>query len=926
VSRLCDNCHKREAVMHVVCVIGDKKVDRWLCRECAAEMSSAERIGRLPDNPESVQKLLEEVFKPVLDEENMGKLFGEFTSSPRRELLRVPEGVYTRQATVVLDNAREWVREHRQRSLRPAHILWALLERESCYGAELLSGMGVKLDELRQQIRELIAYEDDYAHEPELSRATSRVLERAKKEARDNGVALVDTGYLLLGLLDCMERYENSSLFDRVKPSSDSVPSLTGEEEKTGESVHGKGDAVLLTEDLPAKLFPEVTAQKILRQIKADLEKEKLPEGNLLLEQQQNKERQLRLENALKHLEPFGENLNKLYRQGRLDPVIGRQKETEHLEQILCRRTKNNPVLIGEAGVGKTAIAEGLAERIVDGKVPPQLKDRVVFSVDLGSVLGGAKYKGELEERMQSIVGAASEAQDIILFMDEIHLLSSGGGDGTPTLGNILKPYLTRGDLHIIGATTTEEYRRRIEKDAALERRFQPIMVDAPNVDDTLEILQGLRKKYESYHGIKIDDEALRAAVKLSDRYISDRNLPDKAIDLLDEACSYLKLHPEAADLRENPGERESALQLTPIIIQRVITSWTGIPLEHLSAAESKNLIGLEERLHARVVGQETAVKAVARAVRRARAGLKDRNRPIGSFLFLGPTGVGKTELAKTLAENLFGDERSLIRFDMSEFSERHTVSRFIGAPPSYVGYEDGGELTKQISRRPYSVILLDEMEKAHPDVFNILLQIMEDGRLTDGQGRTVDFKNTVIVMTSNAGTEQMNSTRALGFGAAEPALGKVDKKLVLENIRKVFRPEFLNRLDDVIVFDALDHKELQNIVEYLLRDLEGRLADMGLKLTVTQEAKEYLLKEGTDARYGARPLRRAIRRSVEDRLADLYLEGVFGEGDNVLIDLIGGELAFSRVERLEPEKVSVVKKVCGTTTQASCAAEGQND
>ena len=609
------------------------------------------------------------------------------------------------------------------------------------------------------------------------------------------------------------------------------------------------------------------------------------------------------MQKALKLLKGFGRNLNELAAQDKLDPVLGREKELEHVMRILCRRTKNNPVLIGESGVGKTAVAEGLAQRIVNGEAPEFLSDKIIFSLELGYVVAGAKYRGELEERLRDIIEAVKRCPRIILFMDELQMLMNGG-DGTMNIANIIKPALARGELHVIGATTLEDYRKSVEKDAALERRFQPVRVDAPDAASALKILKRLCGRYEKYHHVQVTEDALEAAVKLSDRYITDRNLPDKAIDILDEACASVRLH-SSKDYSGQMGD--------PVVdadtVRQIISQWTNIPLTRLNAAESSSLLQLEEALHERIVGQGKAVKAVAQAVRRARAGLKDPHRPMGSFLFLGPTGVGKTELAKALAENLFGDERALLRFDMSEYMEKHTASRLIGAPPGYVGYEEGGRLTSAVKRRPYSIVLLDEIEKAHPDIFNLLLQIMEDGRLTDGQGVTVDFRNCVILMTSNACAELMSDKRSLGFAADADTAVANQKQNVLQGIKDIFRPEFLNRLDEIVVFDPLGKKELAQIVDKMLEELQKRLRDTGMRLRMTASARDKLLQSGMDVRYGARPLRRALQKEIEDKLADLYLERTFAAGDEILIDVIAGDFSFSRMKEAETENMVPVQE-----------------
>ena len=634
----------------------------------------------------------------------------------------------------------------------------------------------------------------------------------------------------------------------------------------------------------------------------------------------------------LGELTDFGTDLNESAKQGKIDPVIGRDTEIQRVIQILSRRTKNNPVLIGEPGVGKTAIAEGLAQRIVNGNVPEILRNKRIISLSISSMLAGAKYRGEFEERLKKAIDEVQQHKDMIIFIDEIHtLVGAGATEGAMDAANILKPVLARGEFQVIGATTLDEYKKHIEKDAALERRFQPVQVGEPNEEDALEILRGLRDRYEAFHKAKITDEALKAAVTLSSRYITDRFLPDKAIDVVDEAASKVRMKvfsaapdvkaledrlntvkkekeaavtsqdfEKAAKLRDEEQvlvkeiddkksvakeESDQKLIVTEDDIAAVVAQWTGIPVAKIAEEESETLLHLEDELHKRVIGQDDAVTAVAKAVRRARAGLKDPKRPIGSFLFLGPTGVGKTELARALASSLFGDESAMIRLDMSEYMEKHTVSRLVGAPPGYVGYEEGGQLTDAVRRKPYSVILLDEVEKAHADFFNILLQVLDDGRLTDSQGRTVDFRNTVIIMTSNLGAKALhkNSTE-LGFLAPKKAEShsndskKIDfkeaKKSVLDAVKRHFRPEFLNRIDEMIVFHPLTEEDLTKIVTILMSDVIKRLGERDLHLEITPEAMKLLVKEGSDFTMGARPLKRAIQRLIEDPVSDLILKG----------------------------------------------------
>lgn len=652
---------------------------------------------------------------------------------------------------------------------------------------------------------------------------------------------------------------------------------------------------------------------------------------------------------SLGALEEFGTDLNELAKQGKIDPVIGRDNEITRVIQILSRRTKNNPVLIGEPGVGKTAIAEGLAQRIVNGNVPEILRNKRIISLSLSAMLAGAKYRGEFEERLKMAIDEVQQHDDMIVFIDEIHtLVGAGASEGAMDAANILKPALARGEFQVIGATTLDEYKKHIEKDAALERRFQPVQVGEPSEEDALAILKGLRDRYEAFHKATITDDALEAAVALSSRYITDRFLPDKAIDVVDEAASKVRMQvfsatpdikaledelskvqkeKEAAvtaqdfekaatmrdeerriekDIKEKKDsaaeQSEAKLVVTEDDIAHVVAQWTGIPVTKIAKEESQSLLHLEDELHKRVVGQDDAVVAVAKAVRRARAGLKDPKRPIGSFLFLGPTGVGKTELARALAGSLFGDESAMIRLDMSEYMEKHTVSRLVGAPPGYVGYEEGGQLTDAVRRKPYSVILLDEVEKAHADFFNILLQVLDDGRLTDSQGRTVDFRNTVIIMTSNLGANALQKKAPeLGFIAAKKSdvtSGDIEvidfkeaKKSVMSAVKRHFRPEFLNRIDEMIVFHSLTKSNLEDIIGILMTDVTKRLKAMGLHLTITDAAMAELVKEGSDFTMGARPLKRAIQRLIEDPVSDLILGGDAPEGSNLTADVVNGHI-----------------------------------
>ena len=648
-------------------------------------------------------------------------------------------------------------------------------------------------------------------------------------------------------------------------------------------------------------------------------------------------------------LSQFGRDLTKLAKDGKIDPVIGRQKEIERVIQILSRRTKNNPCLIGEPGVGKTAIAEGLALKIVSGEVPELLKDKKIYSLDLTGMVAGTKYRGDFEERIKKVIDEVKNAKDVILFIDEVHtLIGAGSAEGAADAANILKPSLARGELQIIGATTIEEYRKHIEKDAALERRFQPVMVDEPSQEEAIEILKGIKDKYEAHHKVKITDEAIESAVKLSTRYIGDRYLPDKAIDLIDEAASRVRLRSYTApsDLKEledkkksveaeklsavnaQEFERAAALrdeerkldkeikdkkenwhdmagkshdEVTPADIADIVSSWTGVPVTQLSTEERDRLLHMEDELHRRIVGQDEAVEAVSRAIRRGRVGLKDPKKPIGSFIFLGPTGVGKTELCKALAAAMFGDENATIRLDMSEYMEKHTVSRLIGSPPGYVGYDEGGQLTEKVRRKPYSVVLFDEIEKAHPDVFNMLLQILDDGVLTDGQGRRVDFKNCIIIMTSNVGAKLISQKqKAFGFAAGAKELEQNEKEIkdaVMGELRNTFRPEFLNRVDDIIVFQRLTKENIKEIASRLLAVLQKRVEDMGIEVTFSDEAVSKIADAGFDDVYGARPLKRAIQSRIEDALSEEMLKGNVKKGGKYICNVKDDKFVFDKAE-----------------------------
>ena len=805
---------------------------------------------------------------------------------------------FTDTAREILQTSQQVAQRYRHAQWDAEHVLMALLEHQNGAPTDALREVGADTQALRQQLHTLLESAPKVAGQTAQIYQTPRIsqlLYGAKAEAERLQDDYISAEHLLIAL---------------TQDTQDAAARLLATHGVTQESVY-----------------------QALQKVRGS-----------------HRVTDPRAENRYRSLDRFAVDLTQLAQEGKLDPIVGRDSEVARVMQTLIRRTKNNPALIGGAGVGKTAIAEGLAQRIVSGDVPAELKDRRVLALDMGALVAGSKFRGEFEERLKAVLDEVKDAQgEIILFIDEIHtVVGAGAGEGSVDASNMMKPALARGELQALGATTEEEYRKHIERDAALERRFQPVLVEEPDEDTAVEMLKALRPRYEAHHKVRVEDDALAAAVRLSARYISDRLLPDKAVDLIDEAASKLRIdaqmlppnlkemehrlrrleeeeqaaaekteYEHAAALRserlrlqaEFDGERAASehapndaqsMVITAEHIGRLVAIWTGIPVDRLLESEADKLLHMEERLHERVIGQDAAITAVSDAVRRARAGLKDPNRPIGSFIFLGPTGVGKTELVRALAEYLFDDEQNMVRIDMSEYMEKHTVSRLIGAPPGYVGYDEGGQLTEAVRRRPFRVILFDEIEKAHPDVFNALLQILEDGRLTDGHGRTVDFRNTLVIMTSNLGTSG-GSQNAFGFG--ERRAQKDSAQLhasVNDALRRTFRPEFLNRLDDTIVFEPLTPEHIRRIVELLLRNVEARLAEHEVSVTLTDAAKDYLSDIGFSPTYGARPLRRAIEQHIDNPLAKGIIGGEYIAGDHVCVDTGADGLAFSKSDAAE--------------------------
>lgn len=795
-------------------------------------------------------------------------------------------GRFTERAQKVLALSQEEAVRLGHNNIGTEHILLGLIREGEGIAAKALQSLGLEAEKIQEEVEELIGTGQQSMQTIHYTPRAKKVVELSQDEARKLGHSYVGTEHILLGLI------------------------------REGEGV----------------------AARVLNNLGVSLNKARQQVLQLLGSNESQAGRQGRNQAATAStptLDSLAKDLTASARDGKVDPVIGRDKEIERVIQVLSRRTKNNPVLIGEPGVGKTAVAEGLAQQIINSEVPETLRDKRVMTLDMGTVVAGTKYRGEFEDRLKKVMEEIRQAGNVILFIDELHtLIGAGGAEGAIDASNILKPALSRGEIQCIGATTLEEYRKYIEKDAALERRFQPIRVDEPTLEETIQILKGLRDRYEAHHRVKITDEAIEAAANLSERYITDRFLPDKAIDLIDEAGSKVRLKsytipPNLKELEQNLDsvrkEKDAAVQsqefekaaslrdseqrlreeleetknewkekqgqenteVTVDDIASVVSIWTGIPVAKMTKDESDRLLNMEETLHNRVIGQGEAVTAISKAIRRARAGLKDPKRPIGSFIFLGPTGVGKTELARALAEVMFADEDAMIRVDMSEYMEKHSTSRLVGSPPGYVGYEEGGQLTEKVRRKPYSVVLLDEIEKAHPEVFNILLQVLEDGRLTDSKGRVVDFRNTVIIMTSNVGASELKRNKFVGFNIGDEAQDHKDmKSKVMGELKKTFRPEFLNRIDEIIVFHSLEKKHMKDIVTLMIEQLQKRLHEQEIDFTLTEKAIDKIVEDGYDPDYGARPLRRSLQKNIEDLLSEELLKGSLNKGEKAKIGL----------------------------------------
>ena len=899
---LCEECHNNEANFTITVMSGEELKTRHLCADCMSRMNADLMKGNLRSFLSSV----------------LGALQGGQKKEDRKEFSMPIFGRFTQKAQQMLQLAQRIASELQMSYVGTEHILLSLLKTGASVPKAVSSRM--TFDSAVAEIQERLQEENlgGQSGRIELSPRAKKLLETSVIESRKLGQSYVTVEHFWLALLG---------------------------------SDDGVAGALLRKAGVDLSAAREELLQQMRENAANGGEERQVPNFIPFAAQFQQRGAAPQQEQQ-SPLDQFCRDLTLAAEKNELDPVIGREAEIQRIIQILIRRTKNNPVLIGEPGVGKSAVVEGLAQRIVQGNVPDMLAGKRVLSLDMGSLVAGTKYRGEFEERLKNVMDELKKAGNVLLFMDELHtIIGAGGSEGSLDAANMLKPALSRGEIQCIGATTLEEYRKHIEKDAALERRFQPVTVGEPTAEEALSILYGLRDRYEAHHKVRITDEALAAAVKLSDRYIPDRFLPDKAVDLMDEAASRVRI--QACTLPPDMREQEKKLEdvriekkeaiahqdfekaaalrdqeqtltkeiekkrnarskaqstakdvVTEEDIAQVVSLWTGIPVQKMTEKEAHRLMKLEETLHRRLVGQEEAISAVARAIRRARAGLKDPKRPIGSFIFLGPTGVGKTELCRALGEAMFGDEDAVIRLDMSEYMEKHTVSRLVGSPPGYVGYEEGGQLTEAVRRKPYSVVLLDEVEKAHPDVFNILLQILEDGRLTDNTGRVVSFQNTIVVMTSNAGAHSISTSKTMGFGAEGPrSLKDYDamKDAVMKEVKELFRPEFINRVDELIVFHALTEEDILQITELMLKQVAERLKERNIRLSWDKPVREKLAREGYDPKYGARPLRRLIQRAVEDTLSEALLEGKATLGEPIRLGVRGGEIVIR--EQKKPQE-----------------------
>ena len=905
---LCEECHVNEANFTVSVVAGEETSVRHLCADCMSRMNA----DLVKGNVRSLLSTVLNAIRATADDEN------------RKEFSMPIFGRFTQRAQQTLTLAQRIAAELQQPYVGTEHFLLALLKTGASVPEAVASRMNYEdvVAELREHLKGIQDPDTPRGPRIELSPRAKKTLENSVLESHKLGQNYVTVEHIWLALL--------------------------GNDDGVAGGLFRKHGV-----DLSA------AREQLLRQMRENAgneEPQRRMPGFMPFAPAKGRNNN---DNGKSELEKYSRDLTAAAEKNELDPVIGRETEIQRIIQILIRRTKNNPVLIGEPGVGKSAVAEGLAQRIVQGNVPELLLGKKIMSLDIGSMVAGTKYRGEFEERLKNVMEELHKAGNVLLFIDEIHtIIGAGATEGSLDAANILKPALSRGEIQCIGATTLDEYRKHIEKDAALERRFQPVMVGEPTAEETLSILYGLRDRYEAHHKVRITDEALAAAVKLSDRYIPDRYLPDKAIDLMDEAASRVRIAACTAppDVREQEKrleavviekkeaishqdfEKAAALRdqernlnreieekraewnraqstardtVTEEDIAQVVSQWTGIPVSRMTEQEAQRLVRLEETLHQRLIGQEEAVSAVARAIRRARAGLKDPKRPIGSFIFLGPTGVGKTELCRALGEAMFGDEDSVIRLDMSEYMEKHTVSRLVGSPPGYVGYEEGGQLTEAVRRKPYSVVLLDEVEKAHPDVFNILLQILEDGRLTDNTGRVVSFKNTIVVMTSNAGAHVIGNGR-MGFGADRKGDARdyeAMKESVMKEVKEIFRPEFINRVDELIVFHSLTEDEIRRITELMLKQVADRLKEQEIPLTWDEKVTEKLAKDGYDPKFGARPLRRLIQRTVEDTMSEELLKGHIQLGQEIRLTVQDGEIVPVSVQDEKAPAKKAVKK-----------------